>query len=102
MLDFSLGWRFPILKLIDYSDSMVIDEKHRLEVVSGSYKVYSTPAYCPLESSTFNEKYEQQGLINPKVDNWSLGVVLFEVLNGYLPISYSTCTTKDIHALWKY
>lgn len=54
MVDFSSKLPFPLLKLIDYSDSMLIDERSREEVASGSFKVYSTPSYCPLETSTFN------------------------------------------------
>lgn len=40
------GHKHPILKLIDFSDSIVMKGGDK-EVLSGNLKVYSTPAYCP-------------------------------------------------------
>lgn len=95
------GKKFPILKLVDFSDSIAINGGDK-EVISGNLKVFSTPAYCPLESSIFHVDYLKQGLKNPEIDYWSVGVILYEIFNNKIPISYSTSTTKDIHALWTY
>lgn len=54
VVDCTQGGRFPGLRVIDFSDAMVIGEGSREEFISGGLKVYSTPAYCPLETSTFS------------------------------------------------
>lgn len=70
------GHKYPILKLIDFSDSIVMKGGDK-EVLSGNLKVYSTPAYCPLESSIFHADYTKLGLKNPEIDNWSVGILLY-------------------------
>ena len=89
----------PYIKLIDFSDSMII-ESGGMEVKEGGNKLYSTISYSPLECSRTSKEHLDKGLDKKQIDFWSVGIIICEILNGYMPISYSSSLYKDIHTLW--
>ncbi|XP_020529339.1 serine/threonine-protein kinase ATG1t [Amborella trichopoda] len=63
-----------VLKIADFGLSRVLVPGNHVETVCGS------PPYMAPEVMLF-QKYDE------KVDMWSIGVILFELLNGYPPLS---------------
>ena len=71
-------FKSPIIKLIDFSDSMIIEPGPWLdEIISKKYKIYSTIMYSPLECSRSSKNHKEKGLNNKAVDLWSVGVILY-------------------------
>ena len=60
------------IKLIDFGLCKLLNNK------TNSYSICGSPEYVAPEV-LFNDKYDN------KVDLWSLGVVIYEMLSGYLP-----------------
>jgi len=69
-------------------------------VKSDSPKLFSTPLYCPIETSTLHDKHKEIGIDKKEIDFWSIGILLYEIFHGCVPISYSSLTSKDILTLW--
>lgn len=67
----------PILKIADFGLSRMLNPDDFAETVCGS------PFYMAPEILQF-QKYDA------KVDMWSLGAILFELLNGYPPFHDTT------------
>ena len=71
-------FKSPIIKLIDFSDSMIVEPGPWLdEILSKKYKIYSTIMYSPLECSRSNKLHKEKGLNNKVIDLWSVGVILY-------------------------
>ena len=83
------------LKLIDFSDSWFINENHNNEKLCG------TLPFSPIETSRHNKSFEENGINKPSIDYWSVGIIIYEIFYGSLPLTFSPCMAKDIHSLWK-
>ena len=60
------------LKLIDFSDSSIINEDVEDQRLCG------TLPYSPLESSkSFLKKHKIKGINNKEIDYWSVGILLY-------------------------
>ena len=81
------------LRLIDFGESMECWQK----VQKDNYrKVGATVPYSPLECSVICP----EGYSKLKIDNWSLGIVISEILNNRMPITYSRCLLNEIKKGW--
>lgn len=83
------------IKLIDFSDSCIINDMRMRE-----QHLCGTLPYSPLECSKNSKNHREAGIDKKSIDYWSVGIVLSEIYFGSIPLSYSACLAKDIHALW--
>lgn len=91
----------PVLKIIDMSDSMVIGDELMLQnIKEEKLKLFSTPLYCPIETSTLHSEHKEIGFNRPEIDFWSVGILLYEIFHGTIPASFSSFTSKDLLTLW--
>lgn len=74
-------------KLVDFGLALVRDDPRRLETDAPTDYVFGTPSYIAPEQIRGNRASERS-------DQYSLGVVLFEMINGSPP--YAAANTRDL------
>lgn len=81
------------IKIIDFAESTLTRESFSdfLEESLGS-----TMPYSPIECYFSDVK----GFNNPSIDVWSVGLILYELMFGSNPVSYSRCFATDIYRGW--
>lgn len=83
-----------MLKIIDFGESALASDEFRKskECILGSTIPYSPVECTVISAESFN---------SPKIDLWSVGVILYEMFFKKTPISYSKCFASEIYRGWK-